>query len=145
MGMSQSELAGAAGLSNAAISRLEHGESNPALTTMLAVARGLKLPPHELIHAYSLAYESTADELKTAVSRDASSAIKAGLATLGGSVAQRTMAKSLPILGGALLAGPAGLVGMAAASAIGTGVFTALAAFLSANERRKNGPKRKRA
>jgi transcriptional regulator with XRE-family HTH domain len=51
-GLNQSDLAERAGISNAALSRLERGESNPTLGTILALARGLRVAPHELIRAF---------------------------------------------------------------------------------------------
>ena len=120
-GHSQTSLAKAAGISNAALSRLERGESNPSLGTILALSRGLDLEPHRLMEAYDLAMSGAVERLETA---------KSTLAT-GGATAWRPAAA----LAAAVVPGPAGaLLGMAVASAIGAGVFGALASFVSSQE-----------
>lgn len=56
-GLTQAALAQGAGLSTAAISRLERGDSNPTLTTILGLAKGLDLTPAELFEAYCVGVE----------------------------------------------------------------------------------------
>lgn len=140
-GLTQTDLASAAGISNAALSRLERGESTPSLVTILALARGLDLPSHRLMEAYDLAMTGATERLEEATTGGdlSKAAVAAGLAGLSagaaGGVAGRTALRGLAAVGGAAVAGPAGaLLGMAVASAIGAGVFGALANFVSTPE-----------
>jgi transcriptional regulator with XRE-family HTH domain len=49
--LTQGELAGKAGVSLLTISRLERGERDPHLGTLARVARGLGVPPFELLRS----------------------------------------------------------------------------------------------
>ncbi|MEZ6018442.1 MAG: helix-turn-helix transcriptional regulator [Planctomycetota bacterium] len=62
-GLTQAALAESAGVSTAAISRLEKGESNPTLTTLLGLAKGLDLTPAELLEAYQVGLEGAEKSL----------------------------------------------------------------------------------
>jgi transcriptional regulator with XRE-family HTH domain len=140
-GLTQTDLAGAAGISNAALSRLERGESNPSLGTILALARGLNLPSHRLMQAYDLAMAGATERLEQVTSGGdlPKAAVASGLAGLAvgpaSSVAGKAALRGLAAVGGVAVAGPAGaLLGMAVASAIGAGVFGALANFVTASD-----------
>jgi transcriptional regulator with XRE-family HTH domain len=149
-GLTQTDLAGAAGISNAALSRLERGESNPSLGTILSLARGLDLPPHRLMEAYDLAMTGATERLEAVTSGGelSKAAVAAGLAGLaagaaGGAVGRAAL-RGLAAVGGAAVAGPAGaLVGMAVASAIGAGVFGALATFVTAKDEEEGARKQR--
>lgn len=49
VGMTQMELAARAGLTNAFISRLEHGQSSPSLTTIVELAKALGTTGADLV------------------------------------------------------------------------------------------------
>ncbi|MBZ0137639.1 MAG: helix-turn-helix domain-containing protein [Planctomycetes bacterium] len=133
--MSQSELAAAADLSNAAVSRVERGESNPTLTTVLAIARGLALSPSELMRAFTVAEEGALRRLRAAIQDTADGELPD--TTINWWLRERfggKAAKAAASLVKNFQLGPtdvpiAKLVAMAADSAVKTGIFAALAGF----------------
>lgn len=133
LNLTQTELAGAAGISNAALSRLERGESNPTLGTILALARGLGLPAHQLLKAFELAMVGATESLEAYISDDLSkAAVAAGLADMKNlNRAVGRAAASSGMFSGASSA----LISLGVGSAIGSGVFGALASFMRALEK----------
>ena len=57
-GLTQTELAGAAGITSGNISRIEAGRTNPGFTTIIAISRALNLPPHKFMQAFEIASEA---------------------------------------------------------------------------------------
>lgn len=134
--MTQTALAAAAGISNAALSRLERGGSNPSFTTLVGLARGLDLTPHRLMKAFDLAMAGAVKQLEEVTSGDLSPG--AGSYFISGSIgsgksSKPSRADETKKLVAAHMKRP-GLLSMALSSVIGSGVFGALAMFVSEDE-----------
>ena len=63
-GLTQAELASAAGVSNTALSRIERGESSPTFLTLQGLARGLDMPAGRLVDAYDQSLAGAQERLK---------------------------------------------------------------------------------
>lgn len=55
-GLTLEELAEVSGMSFRGIVYIEHGRRNPSLTTILALARGLKVAPSSLVRVFDAPY-----------------------------------------------------------------------------------------
>lgn len=56
---SLTELSDASGISIAAVGRIERGASNPTLTTVLQLAKGLEMKPFDLMSMFEKAFDET--------------------------------------------------------------------------------------